>query len=802
MFQNYLKTTLRTLWKHKTFTFINVFGLAAGLTACILIVLYIQHELSFDQFHKNKQQIVRTIMHYSIEGTSNKTVMTGTKVGPALKRDFPEIEQFVRVADPAFSQQKVIVKKGDVQFSEPRFLWADSTFFSVFSFPLVKGNATTALNATNQVVVTESAARKYFGNENPIGQVLRLEDRVDYIVSGVAADSPSNSQLQFDFVASFMSLSAAKTEMWWTANYVTYFLLKPSASAPQLQAKLPAYMRKQSAETEMTGNNFLTYQFEPLTDVHLRSEAEGGIVASGDIRYIYIFSAIALLILIIATTNYMNLTTARATERAKEVGIRKVMGAVRGQLFWQFLGESMVVTLGALLLSLLVVVLVLPVFNNLSERELTLHVLMQPTGIIALLATWLVVSFIAGSYPSIALSYFQPIKVLKGAFKHTASGLVLRKSLIVVQFMISVLLIIGTLVVKNQLHFIQSKKLGYDKQHVIALTTDERINKNLPALKNEFRQNPNVKSISLAYETPTLIKWGDGLETVGTSTPVQKMITAFPCDEDMAETLNLELVAGNDLSSEDMERLKGQDESQAEYRFLLNETMIKQLDWKPADAIGKKVRVGGRTGEVKGVVRDFHFASMKQPIGPLVIFPVTWGNVLLVKLTGNNLPQTLTFLENKWKTFAPHRPFTYTFLNDEYNQMYANEHRINQVFTYFSILAVLLACLGLFGLSAYITAQRTKEIGVRKVLGASTVSITALLSIDFLKLVVVAIVIASPIAWYAMNYWLNDFAYRIEIEWWVFVVAGVVAIGIALVTVSTQSVKAALTNPVKSLKSE
>ena len=802
MFQNYLKTTLRNLWKHKSFTLINVFGLAAGLTACMLIVLYIQHELSFDQFHQKKQQIVRTIMHYSIEGTANKTVMTGTKVGPALKRDFAEIDQFVRVADPAFSQQKVVIKKGEQQFNESRFLWADSTFFDVFSFSLLKGDAATALNGTNKVVVTEAMARKYFGNENPIGQILRLEDRVDYTVTGVAADAPSNSQLQFDFIASFMSLSAAKTETWWNANYVTYFLLKPATSAAQLQAKLPAYMRKQSAETEMTGKNFLTYQFESLTDVHLRSEAEGGIIASGDIRYIYIFSVIALLILIIATTNYMNLTTARATERAKEVGVRKVMGAVRGQLFWQFLGESMVVTLVALLLSIVLTVLLLPVFNTLSERELTLQILLQPAGIGALVGAWLVVSCIAGSYPSVALSYFQPIKVLKGAFKNTASGLALRKSLIVLQFMISVFLVIGTLVVKNQLHFIQNTKLGYDKQHVIALTTDERINKNLPALKNELRQNPNVKSISLAYETPTFIKWGDGLETVGTSTPVQKMITAFPCDEDMAETLNLELVAGNDLSSEDMERLKGQDESQADYRFLLNETMIKQLGWKPAEAIGKKVRVGGRTGEVKGIVRDFHFASMKQPIGPLVIFPVTWGNVLLVKLTGNNLPQTLTFLENKWKTFAPHRPFTYTFLNDEYNQMYANENRINQVFTYFSALAVLLACLGLLGLSAYVTAQRTKEIGIRKVLGASTASITTLLSADFLKLVLVAILIASPLAWYAMTYWLNDFAYRIEIEWWVFVVAGLTAVGIALVTVSTQSIKAALMNPVKSLKSE
>lgn len=802
MFQNYLKTTLRNLWKHKSFTLINVFGLAAGLTACMLIVLYIQHELSFDQFHQKKQQIVRTIMHYSIEGTANKTVMTGTKVGPALKRDFAEIEQFVRVADPAFSQQKVVIKKGEQQFNESRFLWADSTFFEVFSFSLLKGDAATALNGTNKVVVTEAMARKYFGNENPIGQILRLEDRVDYTVTGVAANAPSNSQLQFDFIASFMSLSAAKTETWWNANYVTYFLLKPATSAAQLQAKLPVYMRKQSAETEMTGKNFVTYLLEPLTDVHLRSEAEGGIIASGDIRYIYIFSAIALLILIIATTNYMNLTTARATERAKEVGVRKVMGAVRGQLFWQFLGESMVVTLVALLLSIVLTVVLLPVFNTLSERELTLQLLLQPAGIGALVGAWLVVSCIAGSYPSVALSYFQPIKVLKGAFKNTASGLALRKSLIVLQFMISVFLVIGTLVVKNQLHFIQNTKLGYDKQHVIALTTDERTNKNLPALKNELRQNPNVKSISLAYETPTFIKWGDGLETVGTATPVQKMITAFPCDEDMAETLNLELVAGNDLSSEDLERLKGKDESQADYRFLLNETMIKQLGWKPAEAIGKKVRVGGRTGEVKGIVRDFHFASMKQPIGPLVIFPVTWGNVLLVKLTGNNLPQTLMFLENKWKTFAPHRPFTYTFLNDEYNQMYANENRINQVFTYFSALAVLLACLGLLGLSAYVTAQRTKEIGIRKVLGASTVSITTLLSADFLKLVLVAILIASPLAWYAMTYWLNDFAYRIEIEWWVFVVAGLTAVGIALVTVSTQSIKAALMNPVKSLKSE
>ncbi|RDB05406.1 ABC transporter permease [Runella aurantiaca] len=802
MIRNYLKTTLRNLWKHKAFTFINVFGLAAGLTACLLIGLYIQHELSFDQFHQNGSRIARAVMHYSIEGTANKTVMTGTKVGPAFRRDFPEVEGFVRVSDPAHSQSTVVVKQGDLLFNEPRFCWADSSFFDFFSFKLLKGNPKTVLNAPNQVVLTASTARKYFGIEEPVGKIIRLEDKVDYLVTGIAEDAPSNSQLQFDFVASFNSLSAAKTETWWNANYVTYLLLRPSTSIAALQSKIASYMRQQSAETEMTGNNFVTYLLEPLADVHLYSEAQGGMSAAGDITYVYIFLVIALLILVIAATNYMNLTTARATERAKEVGMRKVLGAFRRQLFWQFLSESLVLTLVALALSLAAAAAFLPSFNQLSQRQLSFNVLFQPIGILSLTGIWLLVSFVAGSYPALALSYFQPIKVLKGAFKNTASGLLLRKSLIVLQFIISVFLIVSTLVVNNQMNYIQNKKLGYDKQHIIALPTDGRINKNLKALKNEFTQNPNVKNVALAYETPTFIQWGDGVETVGTSNPVQKMITAFPGDEDLAKTLDIKIIAGSDLTEADIQLLNAEDDSKSDYRFLINETLAKQLGWKPQEAVAKKIKLGGRLGEIKGVFRDFHFASMKQPIGSLGIFPVTWGNVLLVKMTGNNIPQTLSFLENKWKTLAPHRPFSYTFLDEEYRQMYANENRISRVFTVFAGLAILLACLGLFGLVAYTTAQRTKEIGIRKVLGASVLGITALLSKDFLKLVLIAIVIASPIAWYAMNEWLKDFVYRMDIQWWVFGLAGVVAVGIALLTVSAQSIRAALMNPVKSLKSE
>lgn len=802
MIRNYLKTTLRNLWKNRAFTLINVFGLAAGLTACLLIGLFIQHELSFDQFHQKGNRIVRAVMHYKVEGKANKTVMTGTKVGPALRRDFPEVENFVRVADPAILQRSVVIKYGDLLFDESRFLWADSSFFDFFSFPLLKGNPKTALNAPNQVVLTTSMAQKYFGKTNPIGKTLRLEDRVDYLVTGIMENAPSNSQLQFDFVASFISLSAAKTETWWNANYVTYLLLRPDVSLPNFQAKIPGYMRKQSAETEMKGDNYVTYLFEPLTDVHLRSEAEGGMAAAGDMTYIYIFSAIAFLILLIAATNYMNLTTARATERAKEVGMRKVMGAVRGQVFWQFLSESLVITLAALLVSLLVALAFIPLFNQLSQRQLSLQILTHPAAILSLVSVWLVVSFLAGSYPALALSHFQPIKVLKGAFKNTGSGLLLRKSLIVLQFMISVFLIVSTLIVKNQMNYIQTKKLGYDKQHVIWLPVDAKITQNLATLKNEFRQNPNVQSVSLAYETPTFIQWGDGIQTIGAEVPVEKMVTAYPGDADLVKTLDIQIIAGKDLVEEDLKLIGNEDEAKNHHYFLLNETLAKELGWKPQEAIGKKVGMGSRRGEVKGVFRDFHFASMKQPIGPLVIFPVNWGNVLLVKMTGNNLPQTLSFLENKWKSLAPHRPFRYSFLDDEYNQMYVNEHRISRIFTVFAALAIFLACLGLFGLVAYTTAQRTKEIGIRKVLGASIVSITTLLSKDFLKLVLVAIVIASPMAWYAMSTWLKDFAYRIEIKWWIFALAAFIAVGIAFLTVSLQSIKAALMNPVKSLKSE
>jgi putative ABC transport system permease protein len=792
MLRNYFTIAFRNLLRHKGFSFINVFGLSVGLACCLLIVFYVLDELSYDRFHAHGDRIVRVVMHYGFGDQTGETANTGTKVAPAFSRDFPEVEQAVRVYD-----RPAVVKYEDKLFEEKRFFYADSTFFRIFSFGLLEGDPATVLKGPNKVVLTQAMARKYFGQESPLGQVLRINDNQDYLVTGVAADVPANSQIKFDFVASFSSLAASREEQWFSANYKTYLLLHDPAAISSLQAKIPGYMEKQMGED---AGGFLTYELEPLHRVHLHSQ-HAGFEPNADIRYVYIFSIIALLILVIACTNYMNLTTARAAERAKEVGVRKVMGALRKQLFWQFLGESVIITFAALLLSVLLVELLLPFFNNLTGRTLEVELLQRPGLLLGLLATGLVVSLLAGSYPSVVLSAFRPVKVLKGSFQASASGLWLRKGLIVLQFAISTFLIIGTLIIQRQLHYLQTKKLGYNNEHVLVLPGDRKIFEKLSTLKTELKQNPNIKEVTAAYDTPTIVGWTDGLRVEGMAENENKLVNAMPVERDFVKTLELELVAGTDFTAADEQQSKLPEE-EATHGVLLNEAAVRELGWTPAEAIGKKV-LGPREGYVRGVVQDFHFAPLHVSITPMVIFMenMNWRKVM-VKTSGEELASTLAYVEEIWRAQVPHRPFVYDFLDQEYANLYQAERRTGRIFGTFAFLAVMLACLGLFGLAAFMAQQRTKEIGIRKVLGASVASIVGLLSQDFVKLVGVAFAIAAPLAWYAMRRWLEDFTYRVDLEWWVFAAAGGAAVLIALLTVSFQSIKVALRNPIKSLRSE
>lgn len=802
MLRNYLKIALRNLWRSKVFSSINVIGLSVGLASCLLLFMYITHELSYDDFQQKADRIVRVTMEYSMEGRAAKIPQTGTKVAPEFGRQFPEIESGVRLIN-----RDGVVINGDQQFSEKRIMFADSAFFSLFSFPLLKGNPQTALAGPNLVVLSESTAKKYFGTENPIGKGLRINTGGsfrDYSVTGVVEDCPANSQIKYDLLTSFLTLPAAnRPEEWYSANYATYLLLRNPEAITSLQAKIPGFMKTQFSKEEMSGSNYLTYNLEPIRRVHLHSEVEGSFEPNGDLTYIYIFGSIALLILLIACVNYVNLATSRAVERAQEVGVRKVMGAQQGQLFGQFMGESVIVTSISLVLALLLAALTLPLFNTLSDRQFSIETWLKPSSLLLLLGIGVVVSLIAGSYPALVLARFQPIRVLKGQLKTAGAGQ-FRKTLIVFQFAITAFLIISTLLVRNQLSFIQHKKLGYSKDHVLLLPVDKEVLDKIHTLKSEFRQNADVQQVSLASESPVFINGGYSMRRTNMPDGKYKMVAGLQIDEDFIKTMNLHLVAGRDLTRTDVEQAMHPDgDSLNYYHFIPNESAVKELGWTPEQAIGQKIDMGsGRKGEIKGVVADFHFASMKQKIGPLILFPEMQGEILLVKLAGNQLPNTLQFLESKWRTLIPNRPFSYEFMDEEFNKLYSAETRTGKIFSVFAFLSIFLACLGLFGLSAYTTAQRTKEIGVRKVLGASVFSIVGLLSKDFLKLVLVAILIASPLAWYGMNQWLQDFAYKIDIEWWVFALAGLLAVGIALLTVSFQSIKAALMNPVKSLKSE
>jgi putative ABC transport system permease protein len=798
MIKNYFKTAFRNLWKNKASSFINTFGLTIGLCSCLLIGLYIQHELSYDNFQTKGDRIVRTIMAYKFDGGTEmkKGNFTSARVAPRFKQVFPEIESAVRM-----TKYSRVVHYNDKLINESSFMYTDPSFFDLFSFKLLRGDALKVLNAPNQVVVTESTAKRYFGNEDPVGKVLKVgTDTSLYQVTGVMQDCPSNSQIKFDFLASWSSLglTADKEKSYWDANFTTYFLLKNKEMIAPLQAKITPFMRKEMVGMGAT----VDFELEPFNKIHLYSPYEG-FEPNNSITYIYILEAVALLMLAIACFTYVNLNTARSMERAREVGVRKVIGAGNKQLFWQFIGESVLLCTISTILSVLVAALLLPVFNQLSDKQLTINAIFSVPFMAGALLLIVLVSFLAGTYPALILSNFQPVKVLKGSFKNTGSGQWLRKSLIVFQFAISVVLIIATFIMQKQLNYIQNRNLGYNREQVLVLPMDTKMLARVDLIKQELKSNLNIVSVARCSNPPTNIVSGYNMRSATMPETQQIAVTANVVDEDFVNTIGLQLLTGTNLNQQDIEDASYDDYKKNTFHFILNESAARQLGWTPEQAVGKKMFLGDdRQGYVKGVVHDFNFESMHNPIKPLVLFPEASGRMLLLKLKSNNLQQTIGFLESKWKQLVPYRPFEYHFLDEDFNKLYSSEMRLGKVLTVFASIAIALACLGLLGLSAYVAKQRVKEIGIRKVLGASVSNITTLLSVDFVKLVFVAIIISIPVAWWMMNKWLLSFAYKTEMNWWIFVMAGICAIAIALITISFQSIKSALANPVKSLRSE
>ncbi|MEP6727558.1 MAG: ABC transporter permease, partial [Bacteroidota bacterium] len=783
MLKNYFKTAFRNFWKNKTSSAINIFGLTIGMTSCLLIALYIRHETSYDDFQQKSNRIARVIMAYKFDGGDDfkKGNFTSVRVAPVFKKTFPEVEDAVRM----FNSERVVSYNNKL-FSEKGFMYADPSFFNLFSFTLLQGERAQALSATHMVLLTESTANKYFSNEpggyrNSIGKALRVgNDSIPYKITGIIQDCPTNSQIKYDFLASFssMGIDPENETTYWNANYTTYLLLRNNAAIAQLQPKIPAFMKK-----EMTGQGAaVNFELEPFTGIHLHS-SYAGFEPNNSITYVYIMGAVSLLILVIVCFTYINLSTARSMERAKEVGVRKVIGAGKKQLFWQFIGESVIFCLMAVVLSIIIAVCALPWFNQLSEKQLQVHTLFSLPFILISLLVAAVVSVLAGSYPALILTGFQPVKVLKGAFKNSGQAQWLRKSLIVFQFTISIFLIVSTVIIQKQLYYIQHKKLGYDRDHVIVLPMDGKIFANLSLVKQQFKSNRDIISVSGCATTPVNIMSGYNMRSSMMPENQQLAVTANPVDEEYLSATGLQLIAGRNFTEQDIKKVQTEGEGKQEFQFILNESAAKELGWSASEAIGKKMFLdASRPGYVKGVIKDFHFESLHNAIRPLVLFPLDWGRTMMVKMSGHNLPATISFLETKWKAIAPHRPFEYHFMDEDYNKLYSSELRLGKVMNLFAAIAIILACLGLFGLSSYATQQRSKEIGVRKILGASFFNLWILLSKNFVVLVIVSFLIAAPAAYYTMHSWLLNYEYRTGLPWWIFAAAGFGALTITLLT--------------------
>lgn len=799
MFRNYLKTAFRNLRKNKLYSAINIFGLTAGLAACLLIGVYISHELSYDKFNANADRIVRATMEYKSSGTVNATATTGTRVGPEFKRTFPAVEEYVRT----FISHGVI-KSGEKVFDEQRILFADDPFFKIFSFHLIEGKTGDVLNAPDKIVLTQSMAKKYFGDEDALNKTINAFGK-DLTVSGVCEDAPQNSQIKFDFVTQFLNLgNGVKEETWWTANWITYFLLRSEKDIPQFQQQVTAYMKTPDIRKDagMDGEDYLTYNMEPLTRVHLFSALEGS-EPNGSITYIYMFAVIAALILIIACANYTNLATAQSAGRTSEIGMRKVMGASKKQVFAQFMGESSLIACIAAALAFVLSIFLIPYFNAVTGRQFTASVLLQPAPVISLVLFTLLVGFSAGIYPALILSGTQIIGVLKKGFTFTGGNNLLRKTLIVTQFGISAFLVIYTIIILQQMNYMHTKNLGYDKDHVLVLPIGRTMYNNIASLKDAFSQVTGVQSVTASYETPEYVEWGDGITAEDEKGKHEISLNAMPVDLDFIKTMKMQLAAGRDFQESDF-ALMDTSNNNENYRqpYIINETLAKQIGWTPQQSVGRNIE-NRAIGPVVGVVKDFNFSSLHDPVGPLLIFlGRDFSRNFMLRVDGNDMKGTIARLEMLWKQRITDQPFSYHFLDDDYNKLYIAEQRSSSLFSVAAGLAILLACLGLFGLAAFSTVQRTKEIGIRRVLGANVSDITFLIANNFLKLVGLAVIIAIPLAWWAADNWLQDFAFRINIQLYVFAATAVVIALIALCTVGYHTVRAALANPAESLRTE
>ena len=790
MLKNYLKTAFRNLWKNKAFSLINIMGLALGLTCSLLIMLWVNDEYNVDAFHKNGSQLYSVYEKQYRDGQVDAFHGTPGILADELKRVMPEVQYATNYAWNELStfeaNNKIIKENGN---------HAGQDFFKMFSYRLLEGNAITALQNPSDIAISKKMAEEFFGSSaEAIGKVIRYQNDKDLKITAVFDNVPQNSTTQFDYILNWQSFLERNS---WAKNWTNngppcYIMLRAGTDATAFEKKITRFL--DNYNKEQTPHSYIRLGVERYGDVYLHSNFDkNGNISGGRIQYVNLFSIVAIFILLIACINFMNLTTARSIKRAKEIGVRKVVGAIRFALIKQFIGEALLIVCIAIIISLLLAAIVLPGFNQLTGKQMTLPV--NDAGFwISIGVLLLLTGFISGSYPALYLSSFKPVRVLKGSMKFSSSALWFRKGLVVFQFILSIILIIGTIVVSKQVSYIQTINLGYDRENLLYIPIEGELITKYELFKNELLKMPGIKDISSITDNPTEIQNGTGgVQWVGKDPNSDIEFTQSAVGYDFIKTMHLQLTQGRDFSKDFATDSVG---------YLINESASKIIGYK--NPVGKPLTFWQKPGTIIGVLKDFHFNSLHEPIRPLVLRlgeNIGWGQAL-VRTQPGKTKEALASIEKICKELNPKFPFTYIFSDEEYSKLYKSEQVINQLANYFAFLGIFISCLGLFGLVIFTAEQRTKEFGIRKVLGATPAALFTLLSKEFLFLVLIAMIIASPLAWMAMNNWLQGFAYKIGISWWMFVIAGAVAILIALITVSFQAIKAALANPVKSLRTE
>ena len=784
MLINYIKIAFRNIKKYKAYSFINLAGLAVGMSACILILLWVQNELSYNRFHEKADQLYRAVEHERMsDGRTLSYPLFPTGFGPALKKDYPQVLETARFR----RYRGRIVKVGDISFYENNFAFADQELLKIFTFPLLRGNKDTVLSDPSSLILTEEMANKYFGEKDPIGQVVKVDGAHEFQVTGVLKNIPKNSDIKFDFIVPFEVLKKYGWEMndWGTFGISTYVLLNEHTDYREFNTQIEHFLKKYSEDTIMA------VSLQPLTKVHLHSAGIEASGTEGDIKYIYIFSLIALLILLMACVNFMHLSTARSENRAREVGVRKVIGAKQRNLILQFFAESVVLALLALLFAVIIAQLALPSFNSLTGKEVNLDIFSPSLLIFGLLGIAILTGVIAGSYPAFVLSSLQPVQTLRRRFSSGGSGRLFRKILVLSQFVLTICLVIAAIVFNRQMHYIRNMNLGIEKDHIVCLDMKGGLEEKYQVLKNEILRKGSVLSVTAASDSPAGNSMSMSLDDwEGRDTDANYLLHLLSVDHDYLNIFDINLIEG---------RFFREDEREGdELPIVLNETAVKAMGMK--DPIGKRVRDDFR---IIGIIEDYHFESLHEAIAPLGMIhtPVDYDR-LLVKTQSQNLTNTLAAIKKSWMKVAPEYPFEFRFLDEDINNLYKNDRKVNTLINISTFLALFIACLGLFGMASYTAEQRTKEIGIRKIFGASIPSIFFLLSQQFSKWVIASNIIAWPLAYFLMNKWLSSFAYHTSQNILIFIFAAVIVLIIAMITISFQTLKASLANPINSLRHE